>query len=63
MRIRNLFLFLLIHTLWVVADDNKLTGSVIGTTETVDYSTFGKSTTVNTRDKAFDGDLNTYFAS
>ena len=63
MRIRILFLFLLIHTLWVVADDNKLTGSVIGTTETVDYSTFGKSTSVNTRDKAFDGDLNTYFAS
>ena len=63
MRIRILFLFLLFHALWAVADDNKLTGRVIGTTETVDYTTFGKSTIVNTRDKAFDGDLNTYFAS
>ena len=63
MRSRILFLFLLFHALWAVADDNKLTGRVIGTTETVDYTTFGKSTIVNTRDKAFDGDLNTYFAS
>ena len=63
MRNCALFLVLLFHALWAVADDNKLTGRVIGTTETVDYSTFGQSTTVNTRDKAFDGDLNTFFAS
>ncbi len=40
-----------------------LTGTVIGTLESVDYSTFGQSTTVNTREMAFDGDLNTCFAS
>ncbi|MBO4850205.1 MAG: CotH kinase family protein [Prevotella sp.] len=49
--------------LTVVADDGKLTGTVIGTTETVDYATSRKTTTVNTREMAFDGDLNTFFAS
>ena len=43
--------------------DEKLTGAVIGTKETVDYGDFSKSTTVNTCMDAFDGDLNTYFAS
>ena len=43
--------------------DGKLTGVVIGTKETVDYQTSKKSTTVNTRDNAFDGDLNSFFAS
>ena len=43
--------------------DGKLTGVVIGTQETVDYQTNIMSTTVNTRDNAFDGDLNSYFAS
>ena len=43
--------------------DGKLTGVVIGTQETVDYQTNTMSTTVNTRDNAFDGDLNSYFAS
>ncbi|UPS43576.1 CotH kinase family protein [Prevotella sp. E15-22] len=43
--------------------DEKLTGAVIGTKETVDYGDFSKSTTVNTCMNAFDGDLNTYFAS
>ncbi len=46
-----------------MADDGKLTGNVIGTQESVDYATFGLSTTVNTREMAFDGDLNTFFAS
>ena len=46
-----------------VADDGKLSGRVIGTTETVDYSTFNKSTSVNTREMAFDGKLDTFFAS
>ena len=45
------------------ADNTLLTGTVIGTTESVDYSNFSKSTTVNTRENAFDGDLNTCFAS
>jgi len=46
-----------------VAGDAKLSGRVIGTAETVDYNTFARSTTANTREMAFDGDLNTCFAS
>ena len=45
------------------ADDQKLNGTVIGTAESIDYSTSKKSTTVNTCAMAFDGNLNTYFAS
>lgn len=41
----------------------KLTGSVIGTEYSVDYGDNSRSTTVNTRECAFDGDLTTYFAS
>ena len=54
---------LLWHSTWAMADDGKLAGKVIGMTETVDYATFGHSTTVNTREMAFDGNLNTFFAS
>ena len=44
--------------------DDLLKGTVIGTKETVNYqNTSDRSNTVNTRDKAFDGDLNTFFAS
>ena len=43
--------------------DDKLTGTVIGTKETVNYADFSKSTKVNTCKDAFDGDLNTFFAS
>ena len=43
--------------------DGKLTGMVMGTKETVDYKDSSKSTTVNTCRDAFDGDLNTFFAS
>ena len=44
--------------------DDKLTGTVIGTLESVDYSnTSAPSRTVNTRDCAFDGNLKTFFAS
>lgn len=42
---------------------SRLTGTVIGTQETVDYKTSRKSTTVNTCANAFDGDLKTFFAS
>ena len=64
MRLRFTLFLLLMPTMWVLADDSdKLTGTVIGTTESVDYSTSQKSTTVNTREMAFDGDLNTCFAS
>lgn len=44
-------------------NDHKLTGTVIGTTKFIDYATNQASTTVNTRECAFDGDLNTYFAT
>ena len=49
----------------VHAEDNngKLTGTVIGTEKSVDYATNEASTTVNTREWAFDDDLNTYFAA
>lgn len=47
----------------VMADDEKLSGQVIGTTESVDYSNFSWSTTVNTREMAFDGSMSTFFAS
>lgn len=43
--------------------DTKLTGTVIGTATSVNYNTNTASTTVNTRECAFDGDFNTYFAS
>ena len=47
-----------------VSGDEKLTGTVIGTRECVDYSNTSKATTtVNTCANAFDGDLNTFFAS
>jgi hypothetical protein len=37
--------------------------TVIGTIESVDYSTNNPSTTVNTKSNAFDGDMTTFFAS
>ena len=44
-------------------ESSKLTGTVIGTTYSVDYATGEASTTVNTKECAFDGQLDTYFAS
>ena len=41
----------------------KLTGTVIGTTYSVDYNSGSKSTTVNTKDNVLDGDYDTFFAS
>ena len=44
--------------------DGKLTGTVIGTLECVDYGNTSKmTTTVNTRANAFDGNLSTFFAT
>lgn len=40
-----------------------LTGTPIGSTPSVDYATGAASTTINTYADAFDGDLDTYFAS
>ena len=54
------FSFLIPHSF---ADD-KLSGTVIGTKECVDYSNTSQSTTtVNTCANAFDGNLDTFFAS
>ena len=44
-------------------NDPKLSGTVIGTLNSVDYNTNTASTTVNTRDCAFDDNVNTYFAA
>ena len=57
-----LFLVLWLQAVVTMADD-RLTGSVIGTTESVDYNTWQLSTTANTREMAFDGNLDTFFAS
>ena len=47
-----------------VYGDDLLKGTVIGTIETVNYQNGSdRSNTVNTRENAFDGDLNTFFAS
>ena len=61
-RMIAIILFALCPTLQAVADE-KLSGSVIGTRESIDYSTGKQSTTVNTCKEAFDGKLDTYFAS
>ncbi len=59
---RTIIFLLLAISLHTMADD-RLTGTVIGTAETVDYATSQRSTTVNTCANAFDGNLNTFFAS
>ena len=54
---------LMLFTAMVVLADDKLTGTPIGSTPSVDY-TNGQPTTVrNTYADAFDGSLDTYFAS
>ena len=58
-----LILLLQSFTLSSIAQDQLLSGTVIGTTECVDYSTGQASTTVNTAANAFDGNLSTFFAS
>lgn len=59
----HLLLLLLITLPLTAMSDNKLTGTVIGTDLYVDYNTFAASTSVNTREMAFDGDLNTFCAT
>lgn len=61
--LRLLFLMLLVLLCGSVSADDLLTGQVIGTEVSVDYSTNDRTTTVNTCKDAFDGDLNTFFAS
>ena len=60
---RSFGLVLLLILAQAAFADGKLSGVVIGNKESVDYQTNSMSTTVNTRDNAFDGDLNSYFAS
>ena len=56
--------FLLVMLTTPVYGDDLLRGTVIGTTETVNYqNTSDRSNTVNIRENAFDGNLNTFFAS
>lgn len=60
---KSLYLLALCGIMPFCAQAEKLSGTVIGTEYSVDYSTGTSSTTVNTREAAFDGDLNTFFAS
>jgi len=54
----------MIHTWQAKAQTSaKLSGTIIGTANSVDYSTGQPSLTVNTKANAFDGNLDTYFAS
>ena len=59
---KPLLALLLLLSLATQADD-KLTGTVIGTARSINYNTGRASTTVNTRENAFDGNLSTFFAS
>lgn len=47
----------------IYAQVKELTGTIIGTTYSVEYGTGAKSTTVNTKEMAFDNNLGTMFAS
>ena len=58
-----MLLFMFLPSVSLFAENYKLTGTVIGTAESVDYSTGASSTTVNTAANAFDGNFSTFFAS
>jgi len=58
----SLFVSALLFPLFVFSDE-KLSGTIIGTEASVDYSTGSVSTSVNNRDCAFDGNFDTFFAS
>lgn len=45
------------------AQTEPLTGRIIGSTYSVDYTTGNPSTTINTKESVFDDNLNTFFAS
>lgn len=63
LRLLHTILLLVFPFVSAMAEDALLTGTVIGTEQSVDYSTGASSTTVNTCACAFDGNLDTYFAS
>lgn len=58
-----LILCLLMPSVPLFAEGQRLTGTIIGTAESVDYATGQASTTINTAANAFDGNLSTFFAS
>ena len=61
---RIILIHLMALSLTVVHADDQLSGTVIGSKECVDYDNTSRMTTiVNTCENAFDGDLNTFFAS
>lgn len=47
----------------IISADDLLTGTVIGTSVSVDYDTSDRTTEINTCKDAFDGNLSTFFAS
>lgn len=58
-----LLLLMFLPSVPLFAESHLLSGTVIGTAESYDYSAGEASTTVNTAANAFDGNLNTFFAS
>ncbi len=60
---RLILLVMMTTYCWQASADDLLTGTVIGTPNSIDYNTNTKSTTVNTCADAFDGNLDTFFAS
>ena len=53
----------LLASVMVRAEDAKLTGTVMGSSPSVEYVNFNATTTQNLPKDAFDGDMNTYYAS
>lgn len=59
-----ILLWVLIPLTYLNAQNSvKLTGTIIGTSESFDYDRFTCSTTVNTKENAFDGNFETIFAT
>lgn len=63
MRYILLFIFCISSLCCYAQESVKLSGTVIGSKYSVDYSNSSASTQVNTARDAFDGNLNTYFAA
>lgn len=58
-----ILIIFLAHAAIVCAQGTLLTGTVMGSSPSVEYVTFGPTTTQNLPADAFDGNLDTYFAS
>ena len=63
LRNKIIALLLLSSAMLNAQTSHKLSGTIIGTEYSVDYSNGSRSTTVNVEGNAFDGKLNTFFAS